>query len=64
MLAVYVVYLLYLCLRAFGELRAMNFLDTRWQYYKNLFSWSLMKNTNELDSLLLASFSTQTSLYR
>ena len=33
MLAVYVVYLLYLGLRAFGELRAMNFLDTRLKFH-------------------------------
>jgi hypothetical protein len=33
MLAVYVVYLLYLGLRAFGELRAMNFIDSRLKFH-------------------------------
>jgi len=33
MLAVYVLYILYLALRAFGELRAMNFLDARLKFH-------------------------------
>ena len=33
MLALYVVYLFYLALRAFGELRAMNFLDSRLKFH-------------------------------
>ena len=33
MLAMYVVYFLYLALRAFGELRAMNFLDARLKFH-------------------------------
>ncbi len=33
MLAMYVVYFLYLALRAFGELRAMNFLDSRLKFH-------------------------------
>ena len=32
-LAVYVLYILYLALRAFGELRAMNFLDARLKFH-------------------------------
>ena len=32
-LAVYVLYLVYLALRAFGELRAMNFLDARLKFH-------------------------------
>lgn len=33
MLAVYVLYMIYLALRAFGELRAMNFLDARLKFH-------------------------------
>ena len=33
MLAVYLLYILYLALRAFGELRAMNFLDARLKFH-------------------------------
>ena len=33
MLAMYVLYFVYLALRAFGELRAMNFLDARLKFH-------------------------------